>query len=422
MNFEASRTFARQLDSQDPLRAFRDKFLLPGQDGDRKIYFLGNSLGLQPRITRDKIDKVLMQWQQLGVEGFFHGDSPWMGYHDRLSTLMAPIVGALPQEISIQDALTVNLHLLFTSFYRPEGKKCKLLCEARAFPSDQYMMHSHLRQRGLDPEQLIIEIAPRPGEDTLRMEDILTAIDENKDELALVFFGGIHYYTGHLLDMAAITRAAHDAGALAGFDLAHAAGNVDLHLHDWELDFAAWCNYKYLNAGPGAIGSLFIHERHHADPDLQRLAGWWGNEATTRFLMEKQFRAERGAAAWQLSTPPAMLFATLEASLDLFHEASWQEIRAKQEKLTAWLWFLLDELNRLQPRQVVRCITPRQEKGCQVSLLTLEQGPALFDALCKKGVMADWREPGVIRMAPVPLYNSYEEVWEAYESLAELIL
>jgi kynureninase len=422
MIFEASRSFARQLDHSDPLKGFREKFLLPGSAQHKKTYFLGNSLGLQPVSARDKIEKVLAQWEQFGVEGFFEGENPWMAHHDRLTRLMAPIVGAIPEELSIQDALTVNLHLLFTSFYRPEGKRRKVLCEARAFPSDQYMMHSHLHQRGLPPEDHIIELQPREGEETLRMEDILATIDANRDELALVFFGGIHYYSGQLLDMAAITLAAHDAGALAAFDLAHAAGNVELHLHDWNVDFAAWCNYKYLNAGPGAIGTLFIHQRHLDSPGLPRLAGWWGNEASNRFLMEKEFRAAHGASAWQVSTPPALLFATLEASLELFQEAGWEQIRTKQEQLTAWLWFLLDELNRRQPRQVIRCITPRQEKGCQVSLLTLENGAGLFAALGRKGIMADWREPGVIRMAPVPLYNRFEEVWDAYESLAELIL
>jgi kynureninase len=422
MDFEASRSFARRLDQEDPLRHFRDRFLLPRENGVEKTYFLGNSLGLQPRLTAEKIRDVLGQWEQLGVEAFFQGASPWMPYHDRLRAGMAPLVGAMPEEISIQDALTINLHLLFTSFYRPAGKRTKLICEAKAFPSDQYMMDSHLRQRGLDPGIHVIEVAPRDGEDTLRTEDILDTIELHREELALVFFGGINYYTGQLIDMALITKAAHDAGALAGFDLAHAAGNVVLQLHDWDIDFAAWCNYKYLNAGPGAIGSLFIHQRHLGRRDIPRLAGWWGHEAGSRFQMAKVFQPDPSASGWQLSTPPILLMAALDASLELFREAGPEALRAKQELLTAWLWFLLDELNRKQPRQVIRCITPRQEKGCQVSLLALEKGPELFAALCRKGIMADWREPGVIRMAPVPFYNRYEEVWSAYEALAEFIL
>ncbi len=421
MNFQASLEHALELDRNDPLRKFQQDFLHPKVNDRPGIYFLGNSLGLQPKSASLKIQEVLDQWSAHGVEAFFEPGSSWTGYHDRLTTKMAPIVGAKPHEISIQNALTVNLHLLFASFYRPSGKRTKILCESGAFPSDQYMIDSHLRQRGSEPRDHLLEVSPRQGEETILMEDILDMIESHRDELALVFLGGVNYYTGQLFDIGLITQAAHEAGALAGFDLAHAAGNIPLHLHDWNVDFAAWCNYKYLNGGPGAIGSLYVHERHHGNSSIPRLAGWWGNEQSTRFLMEPIFRPEGHASGWQLSTPPILLLATLEASLDLFLDAGWENLCVKQNKLTSWLWFLLDELNRKQLRQVVRYITPRQEKGCQVSLLTLENGTALHSALSDHGIMTDWREPDVIRMAPVPFYNSYEQIWHTYEVLSGLI-
>jgi kynureninase len=283
------------------------------------------------------------------------------------------------------------------------------------------MFESHVRHHGLDPDQTIIEIQPGEGEQYISLDDILETIEQNKDELALVLWGGVNYYTGQLFDMQAIAMAAKKAGAMVGFDLAHAAGNVNLELHNWNADFACWCNYKYLNGGPGAAGAAFIHERYHQDNSLQRFAGWWGYNKSTRFKMEKGFVPIASAEGWQLSTPSPLLYACLRASLDIFEEAGWEKIQLKKDKLNSWLWFLLDELNRQQAGQVLECITPRREKGCQVSLLMLEKGRAIFDTLTAKGIITDWREPNVIRLAPVPLYNSLEDVWDFYTMIRDIL-
>lgn len=422
MMFENTLQHARLLDEQDPLRAFRKKFILPVIDGQPQIYFLGNSLGLQPVHTQQYIQQVLDAWATYGVEAFFMGSQPWLEYHDQLVQPLSAIVGALPHEVVVMNQLTVNLHLLMISFYRPQGSRKKILCEAKAFPSDQYMLETHVRHYGFNPNEVIVEVAPRNGEHTIRTEDILQTIEENKNELALVLMGGLNYYTGQVFDMPAITRAAQAAGAKVGFDLAHAAGNIPLQLHHWNVDFAAWCSYKYLNAGPGAIGGAYIHERYHSH-ETPRFAGWWGNDKATQFLMQKGFQPMPSAQGWQLSTPPPMLYAAHKAALELFEEAGMERLHTKRKLLNNWLWFLLDELNARQPQPIIEFITPRNEaeRGCQVSMLMLRHGRKIFDALARAGVIVDWREPNVIRLAPAPLYNSFEEVWQFTNILQQIL-
>lgn len=423
MKFENSLVFAKRLDSDDPLKDFRQQFIIPVHNGKEQIYFLGNSLGLQPKTAKEELNKILDQWANYGVEGFFVGDNPWMHYHDQLTKPMSKIVGALPHEISVMNQLTVNLHLMMVSFYRPQGKRNKVLCEAKAFPSDQYMFETHLRHYGLNPDDTLIEVKPPDGQHLIRTEDILKAIEQNKDELALVLFSGLNYYTGQVFDIKAITTAAHQYGINTGFDLAHAAGNIPLKLHDWDVDFACWCNYKYLNSGPGSIGGVYIHERFHHDQNISRFAGWWGYDKTTRFRMEKGFKPIASAEGWQLSTPSLLLYASHKASLDIFEKAGWENLLSKQKVLTSYLWFLLDEINNSSGKKIIEYITPREEKerGCQVSLLMLQKGREIFDALTEAGVIVDWREPNVIRLAPVPLYNSFEEVWQFANILRQIL-
>lgn len=423
MNFKNTLEFAKSLDAQDSLKPFRNHFYIPQHQMQDQVYFLGNSLGLQPKSTKEELDKILEQWGQYGVEGFFSGVNPWMDYHDHLTKPLSKIVGALPHEITVMNQLTVNLHLMMVSFYQPSGRRNKILCEAKAFPSDQYMFETHIRQRGFNPNEILIEVNPRLGEHLIRTEDILVAIDQYKDELALVLFSGLNYYTGQVFNIKAITKAAHDAGIIAGFDLAHAAGNVPLQLHDWDVDFACWCSYKYLNSGPGAVGGVYIHERFHNDKNIKRFAGWWGYDKITRFRMEKGFRPMPTAEGWQLSTPSLLLYAAHKASLDIFEKAGWENILAKQKLLNNYLWFFLNEINKSTSQKIIEFITPRneEERGCQVSLLMLERGEEVFDALTKAGIIVDWREPDIIRLAPVPLYNSFEEVWQFANILRQIL-
>lgn len=423
MLFENNLAFARRLDEEDTLHPFRDRFLIPVANGQEQIYFVGNSLGLQPVDTRRHMERVMEAWANYGVEGFFIGPDPWLQYHDKLTGTLSAIVGALPQEVTVMNQLTVNFHLMMVSFYRPLGNRFKILCEAKAFPGDQYALETHARYYGFDPEQAIVEVHPRSGEHTIREEDILAAIEQHRHELALVLWGGVNYYTGQLFNMKAITAAAHEAGAAVGFDLAHAAGNIPLHLHSWNVDFACWCSYKYLNSGPGAVGAAYVHERYHRDPSLQRFAGWWGYDRSSRFLMEKRFVPAPSAEGWQLSTPSPILYAAHLAALNLVEEAGWERVQEKRKRLTAWLWFLLDGLAAELPAGVLRFITPRAENehGCQVSILTLRNGKKIFDGLTNAGIMVDWREPDVIRLAPVPLYNSFEEVWRFTDILQTII-
>jgi kynureninase len=422
MQFQNTIDFALQLDAQDPVKQFRERFLFPRHEDSDAIYFLGNSLGLQPKTAAAHVNKILKQWQEEGVESFFKGNEPWMQLHDQLTPTLSKIVGSLAEEVVVMNGLTVNVHLLLTTFYQPKGKWNKIICEAKAFCSDQYALETHVKQRGLNPGDVIIEIHPRPGEVTLHEEDILSAIDEHKDELALVFFGGVNYYTGQVFDLKKITHAAHNAGACAGFDLAHAAGNVQLNLHDDDVDFACWCSYKYLNSGPGAIAGAYVHERFHKDESLNRLGGWWGYNKATRFKMAKGFDPIPTAEGWQLSTPPIVLYALHKASLEVFAEAGFDRLLQKGQLLSDYLLYLLNHINASVKEQAIHVLTPANAKGCQVSMLMLQNGKAIFDTLAANGIYADWREPDVIRVAPVALYNTFTEVFEFATILKQAIL
>ena len=352
--------------------------------------------------------------QSWGVEGHFHARKPWLPYHELFPKQLAAILGCLPNEVVVMNQLTVNLHLLMVSFYRPTKKRFKIICEARAFPSDQYAMESQALYHGFDPKETIIEVHPRSGENILRTEDILSLIHEHGDSVALILFGAVNYYTGQFFDLEKITVAAHEVGAYAGFDLAHAAGNTELKLHDWKIDFACWCSYKYLNSGPGGVAGIYIYEKYAKDTGFPRFAGWWGLDKENRFKMEKGFKAIFSAEGWQLSNAPVLSMAAHKASLDIFEEAGMERLHAKRKKLSGYLHFILNELNQSSDDYPIEIITPKNEieRGCQVSMLMLKKGPEIFDELVKQGVIADWREPNVIRVAPVPLYNSFEDVWK----------
>lgn len=411
MHYENTQAFAQALDAQDPLRDFRRQFIFPQHQGRDVLYFCGNSLGLQPKSVRPALLAELDQWATHGVEGHFRGEKPWMYYHKFLTPAAARLVGALEHEVVVMNTLTTNLHLMMVSFYRPDASRFKIIMEAGAFPSDQYALESQARWHGFDPAEAIVEVGPRPGEDCLRTEDILAVIEREGPHTALVLFGGVNYYTGQFYDLAAITAAAHRAGAYCGFDLAHAAGNLPLRLHDWGPDFAVWCSYKYLNSGPGGPSGAFVHERHAERPELPRFAGWWGHDESVRFQMRKGFRPMRGAEGWQLSNAQIFSFAAHQASLEIFDAAGMDALRAKSLLLTGYLEFVLDQAN--QSGQRFRIITPRDAaaRGCQISALTGAGGKKLYEYLSANGVVADWREPNVIRLAPVPLYNSFEDVW-----------
>jgi kynureninase len=417
MQFENSREFALELDRQDELSGYRDRFFIPQHDGKDCVYLTGNSLGLQPKSAIDKIQQELKDWAQYGVEGHFDGKNPWFHYHKFFSESAAKVVGAQPHEVVVMNNLTVNLHLMMVSFYRPTKERYKIIMEGGAFPSDQYAMESQAKFHGFAYEDAVIEVNPREGEHHLRTEDILQVIEDHKDSVALVMFSGVQYYTGQAFNMEAITKKAHEVGALAGFDLAHAAGNLVLNLHDWGADFAVWCSYKYMNSGPGGVSAAFIHERHANNPDLPRFAGWWGHLEAERFLMKKGYIPEYGAAGWQLSNAPVMTMAVHRASLDIFDEVSMERLNRKSVPLNAYLQFVVEEAARTNNKLSFEIITP-EERGCQLSVLTGENGKELFDHLTKHGVIADWREPNVIRMAPVPLYNSYEDIYRFGQILA----
>ena len=411
-HFEPSFDFAQKLDQEDPLRSFREKFVFPQHHGEPVLYFCGNSLGLQPIAVRDAVNAELDHWGEHAVEGHFRGEKPWMYYHKFLTEATARLVGALPHEVVVMNTLSVNLHLMMVSFYRPSGKRYKIIMEAGAFPSDQYAVESQVRFHGFEPADAIVEVAPREGEETLRTADILETISRHGNETALVLFSGVQYYTGQFFDLKAITEAAHRAGAHAGFDLAHTAGNLPLELHEWGPDFAVWCSYKYLNSGPGGPSGVFVHERHANSPELPRFAGWWGHDEDSRFRMEKGFRPMHGAAGWQLSNAQILSFAAHLASLNLFDEAGMNRLRVKSLLLTAYLEYTLTSA---RDRGLdFRIITPNESnsRGCQLSLLTGPEGRALFDRLTGQGVVTDWREPNVIRFAPVPFYNSYTDIWK----------
>ncbi len=424
MSHQNSLEFAREMDAKDPLKSFRDQFHFPDFHFEEVVYLTGNSLGLQPKSTKEYIQKELDAWAKYGVEGHFLAEKPWFGYHEFLTEKSAKVVGAKPEEVVITHSLTTNLHLLMVSFYKPEGNRTKIICEAKAFPSDAYALESQVKFHGLNPASDLIEIAPREGEHLIREEDILNAIAEAGDTLALVMIGGVNYYTGQLFDMETITKAGHAVGAKVGFDLAHAAGNINLKLHDWGMDFAAWCGYKYLNSSPGGVSGIFVHERHANSPDLPRFAGWWGYDKETRFQMEPGFKPMYGAEGWQLSNAPVLGMAAHLASLDIFDAAGMDRIGAKRDELTAFLEFVIQDISK---RNVDRCtfeiITPsdKTKRGAQLSILAHGQGKSLFDALTKQGVIADWREPNVIRIAPAPLYNSFEDCYRFGQCLERAI-
>jgi len=409
MLYQNTLQFAKTQDKKDPLRKFRSKFLFPQHKGKEAIYFTGNSLGLQPKSTLQYIQQELNDWAKFGVEGHFHAKHPWFSYHEQFSLPVSKITGAKPSEVVIMNHLTSNIHFLFVSFYRPTKERYKILCEAKAFPSDQYALESQVKFHGYDPDDAIIEVAPRAGEHCIRHEDVLSAIEKNKNELALVFIGGVNYYNGQVFDMKIITEAAHHVGAAVGFDLAHAAGNIKLNLHDWNVDFAAWCTYKYLNSGPGNVGGAFIHERHHTN-DLPRFAGWWGHDKSSRFKMEKGFKPIPTAEAWAVSNAPIISMACHKAAIDIFHEAGIRALTNKSKILTGYLEFVIEEINSSIKNHKLEIITPK-ERGCQLSIIAHGLGKPFHEKLILHGVIADWREPNVIRLAPVPLYNSFEDVY-----------
>lgn len=424
MKFENSLNFAQELDQQDPLAAFRSRFHFPTFHNENPVYFTGNSLGLQPKTAATYIQEELNAWANFGVEGHFLAKRPWFSYHENLTNMAAKVVGALPIEVVITHSLTTNLHLLMVSFYKPVGKRVKILCEEKAFPSDQYALASQVAFHGL-PADTLVEVGPRSGEHLIREDDILQKIAELGDELALVMIGGVNYYTGQYFNLQKITTAGHAVGAIVGFDLAHAAGNVNLELHDWNVDFAAWCGYKYLNSSPGGVSGLFVHERHAHDKTLPRFAGWWGHNKEARFQMEPGFDPIPGAEGWQLSNAPVLGMAAHLASLEIFEEAGMERIAQKRNQLTAFLAFLIEDVSeRNKEKCSFEIITPKSpsERGAQLSILAKGQGKQLFDRLTDLGVIADWREPNVIRIAPAPLYNSYEDCFLFAQYLESAIL
>jgi len=416
MDFINTLDFARQLDQTDALRHFRDRFYFPERDGQPLIYFCGNSLGLQPRAASEALNHELGVWRQHGVEGWFEGgDNAWLTVHKRAKEPLAQIVGAHPSEVCPMNNLTVNLHLLLTSFYQPAGQRTKILTIGGDFPSDQYALETHVAARGLNPAETIVEVLPRSGAYTWQTSDLLEAIEANRDTLALVMMSGLHYYTGQVFDMAAIARKAGEYGIPVGFDLAHAVGNVPLHLHDWGVDFAFWCSYKYLNSGPGGVAGLFVHQKHDGK-QFPRLAGWWGYDEARRFEMTKGFVPMAGADGWQVSTPTVLALAVHEAAVQVTAEAGMEALRRKSEQLTGYVEFVLTESG--YPLTIMTPTEPGA-RGCQLSLLAHQDGKALFNRLVERGIIGDWREPDCIRLAPTPLYNTFEEVWRVGQVFAE---
>jgi len=417
--FESAEDFARRLDREDPLARFREQFHIPlTESGEACIYLCGNSLGLQPKKARGYIEQELDRWARLGVEGHFRGQHSWMPYHELLTEPTGRLVGALPHEVVVMNSLTVNLHLMMASFYRPTPDRFKILIEGGAFPSDQYAVTSQAEFHGYDPKEAVVGLRSRSGEDCLRAEDILSTIEREGRSIALILLGNPNYFTGQTFDIAAITQAGHAKGCRVGFDLAHGAGNLLLKLHEWGPDFAVWCCYKYLNAGPGAVAGCFVHEHHARDLNLPRFAGWWGHNKETRFEMKPGFDPIPGADGWQLSNAPILQMASLRASLELFDEAGMPELRKKAGRLTGYLEYLLDQL----PGNRFRIITPRDpaQRGSQLSLqVPMGSGRRLLAGLERAGVICDYREPDVIRAAPVPLYNSFLDVWRFVNTLSE---
>jgi len=427
MNYEFTQEFANKADKNDALSHFRNRFHIPKFEGKDVVYFTGNSLGLQPKNTRELVIEELDAWQEYGVEGHFEGKRPWFHYHKFTKNMMAKLVGAQPSEVVVMNSLTVNLHLMMVSFYRPDKERFKIVVEAGAFPSDQYAMESQVRFHGYDPDKAIIELEPRKGETTLRTEDILETIEKNSNEIALVMLSGVQYFTGQLFDIKTITEAGHNIGAKVGFDLAHAAGNVPLKLHDWNVDFAVWCTYKYLNSGPGSLAGAFVHQRYGNDPGLPRFAGWWGYNEQQRFLMQKGFVPMLGADGWQLSNVNVLPSAAILGSLEVFHKVDFNLLRKKSIELTGYAEYLINKVIEKTGVEA-KIITPEavSERGCQLSLAIYKGGKAVFDYLTEHGIVADWREsslsesqPAIIRLAPVPLYNTFKDVYNFAVCLQE---
>lgn len=419
-SYNSNLEFALEQDKKDPLNHFRKQFHIPKhKDGTEVIYLCGNSLGLQPKLTESYIQQELKDWAELGVEGHVHGKNPWLNYHELLTETMAELVGAKPIEVVVMNTLTTNLHLMMVSFFKPTTKRYKILIESDAFPSDKYAVESQLRHHGIDEEDGLILWKPRPNETLLNYEDLEALIEKHGEEIALVMIGGVNYYTGQFFDLKRITALGHSKGCTVGFDCAHGAGNVDLKLHDSGADFAIWCSYKYLNSGPGSLSGVFVHERHAYNKKINRFTGWWSHNKETRFKMRDDFDMLPGAEGWQLSNPPILSMAAIKASLDVFAQAGMEKLLVKSKLLTGYFEYLINELNNKD----ISIITPSnpEERGCQLSIQVKNADKKLFNQLMNEGVIADWREPDVIRCAPVPLYNSFEDVYHMVNRLKGLL-
>ncbi len=423
MTFQNTRAFAQELDQKDSLHKYREEFSFPQVNNKNVIYFTGNSLGLMSKRAKSYVDEVMDDWANMAVEGHFYAEKPWWDYQERFAEPLSKIVGAKPSEVAVMNTLTVNLHLLMVSFYQPTSTRYKIICEEKAFPSDQYMFQSQVLFHGYDPKDAIVEIKRREGEHNIRLEDVLAKIEEVGNELALVLIGGVNYYTGQVFDMKTITAAGHKVGALVGWDLAHAAGNIKLELHDWNVDFAAWCSYKYMNSGPGNASGCFIHEKHHTNKELKRFAGWYGHNKERRFKMEPTFDPVQGADGWQISNLPVLTLAPYLASVEMFAEIGMDALIEKRNQITSYLEYILHEIDK-EVKGNFEIITPsnQEERGCQLSVFLHGEGRSLFEYLMKNGVITDWREPNVIRFAPAPLYCSYEDMYEFGQILKNGIL
>jgi len=421
-NWEFSLDCARKLDENDELSSYRSHFFIPNFSGKESIYFTGNSLGLQPKKVQSYIQKELDDWSKFGVEGHEKAQIPWINYHEIFTNDIRKIVGAKKKEVVVTHSLTTNLHLLLISFYRPTKKRFKILCEKKAFPSDQYALHSQIELHNLNPKDCLVEIEPRNGEEIIRNEDVLSRIQEIGEELALIMIGGVNYYSGQVFDMKNITKKGHEVGAFVGFDLAHGVGNILLNLNDWEVDFAAWCSYKYLNSGPGGVSGMYVNERHVDNPEIFRLAGWWGHNKKDRFQMPDQFNPIPTAESWQLSNAPVLSMAVHKASLDLFTEVGMKKLRKKSILLTNFMEFIIENINE-NSSSSLEIITPKNinHRGCQLSIIAHGFGKDLFEELSKNHIVVDWREPNVIRAAPVPFYNNFEEIFRFGEILKNYI-
>ncbi|OUV69907.1 MAG: kynureninase [Flavobacteriales bacterium TMED123] len=416
MSYKNTIEFAQKLDAKDELRKYKEEFHIPLQkNGKEHIYMCGNSLGLQPKRTKEFLNQELEDWAKFGVEGHFHAQNPWMPYHEFLTDSYAKIVGAKTTEVVAMNTLTVNLHLMMVSFYRPTEKRHKIIIEKDAFPSDIYAVESQITHHGFCPDSSLIKLKPRNGESVIRTEDIQDIIEKEGNEIALIMLGGVNYYTGQVFEFEKITELAHLKGINVGFDLAHAAGNVKLELNKWAVDFAVWCSYKYLNSGPGSVAAAFVHEKHHND-NLPRFAGWWGHNKEDRFKMPDDFTPITTAEGWQLSNPPILSLAAIRASLSIFDEVGMEKLVSKSKELTDYFMFLLDAIESDR----IEIITPK-ERGCQLSIRVKNGNKELFDKITQKGVIADWREPDVIRIAPVPLYNSFTDIFNFYSILKQVL-